>query len=86
MPGEQHTFGRVMVADFFRRAGWDVWTDAVPGSSELVSLVRQEWITIVGLSVGSETHLEGVASTIHALRRAARNRSPGLCRAGMKAS
>ena len=30
MPGEQHTFGLVMVADFFRRAGWDVWNDAVP--------------------------------------------------------
>jgi methanogenic corrinoid protein MtbC1 len=78
MPGEQHTFGLVMVADFFRRAGWDVWTDAVPSSSELVSLVRQEWFTMVGLSVGCETHLEGVASTIHALRRAARNRSIGV--------
>ena len=44
MPGEQHTFGLVMVADFFRRAGWDVWTDAVPGSSELVSLVRRRMV------------------------------------------
>lgn len=78
MPGEQHTFGLVMVADFFRRAGWDVWTDAVPGSNELISLVRQEWFTMIGLSVGCESHLEGVASMIHSLRRAARNRSIGV--------
>jgi methanogenic corrinoid protein MtbC1 len=78
MPGEQHTFGLVMVADFFRRAGWDVWNDAVASSSELVSLVRHEWFTMVGLSVGCEAHLEGVASTIHSLRRAARNKSIGV--------
>lgn len=78
MPGEQHTFGLVMVADFFRRAGWDVWNDAVGSASELVSLVRHEWFTMVGLSVGCEAHLEGVASTIHALRRAARNKSIGV--------
>lgn len=78
MPGEQHTFGLVMVADFFRRAGWDVWNDAIGSTSELVSLVRHEWFTMIGLSVGCESHLEGVASTIHALRRAARNKSIGV--------
>jgi MerR family transcriptional regulator, light-induced transcriptional regulator len=78
IPGEQHTFGLVMVADFFRRAGWDVWTDGVTNSGELASLVRHEWFTMVGLSVGCESHLEGVASTIHAVRRAARNRSIGV--------
>ena len=78
MPGEQHTFGLVMVADFFRRAGWDVCTEAVHTSNELVGFVRQEWFTMIGLSVGCEAHLEGVASTIHALRRAARNRSLGV--------
>jgi methanogenic corrinoid protein MtbC1 len=78
MPGEQHTFGLVMVADFFRRAGWDVWNDAIGSAGELVSLVRHEWFTMIGLSVGCESHLEGVASTIHSLRRAARNKSIGV--------
>jgi len=78
MPGEQHTFGLLMVADFFRRSGWNVWDDAVTTSDELVRLVRHEWFTVIGLSVGCESHLEGVASTIRALRRAARNRSVGV--------
>lgn len=78
MPGEQHTFGLVMVADFFRRAGWDVWTDPVKDANELASLVRHEWFTMIGLSVGCESHLEGLASSIHSVRRAARNRSIGV--------
>ena len=78
MPGEQHTFGLVMVADFFRRAGWEVWSDAVTNSADLASLVRQEWFTMIGLSVGCESHMEGLASTIHSVRRAARNRSIGV--------
>jgi MerR family transcriptional regulator, light-induced transcriptional regulator len=82
MPGEQHTFGLVMVADFFRRAGWDVWNDAVSSSSDLVTLVRHEWFTMIGLSVGCEAHLEGLASTIHSLRRAARNKSIGVMLGG----
>ena len=28
VPGEQHSFGVTMVAEFFRRAGWDAWTGA----------------------------------------------------------
>ena len=78
VPGEQHTFGLLMVADFFRRAGWDVNNDSITSASELVSLVRQDWFTIIGLSVGCEAHLDSVASTIHALRRNARNRSLGV--------
>jgi methanogenic corrinoid protein MtbC1 len=78
VPGEQHTFGLVMLGDFFRRAGWDVSSDTFASASELVSRVRQEWFTIVGLSVGCESHLDSLASTIHALRRAARNRSLGV--------
>lgn len=77
VPGEQHTFGLLLVADFFRRAGWDVVSETV-SSNELATMVRQEWFTLVGLSVGCETLLDNVASTIQSLRRASRNRSIGV--------
>lgn len=82
VPGEQHTFGLLMVADFFRRAGWDVSSECVTSVSEAVSLVRREWFTIVGFSVGCETHVEGLAAMIHRVRRAARNRSVGVMLGG----
>jgi methanogenic corrinoid protein MtbC1 len=76
--GEQHTFGLFMVAEFFRRAGWDVWAGPVATQSELLELVRNDWYSVVGISVSCETRLEGLAATIHALRRASRNRAVGV--------
>ena len=76
--GEQHTFGLLMVAEFFRRSGWEVWSESLPGARELINLAGQEWFTLIGLSVGCETHVDGLASMIHSLRKAARNRSLGV--------
>jgi methylmalonyl-CoA mutase cobalamin-binding subunit len=68
-----------MVAEFFRRAGWDVWDEpAVPANANLVQLVRAERFDIVGLSLASEIHLDGLARGIRALRRASRQRSVGI--------
>jgi methanogenic corrinoid protein MtbC1 len=77
-PGEQHTFGLMMVTDMFRRTGWDVWSEAPHTREELLGFVRHEWFTIIGLSVGCEVHLDGVASVIHDLRKASRNRAVGV--------
>ena len=38
VPGEQHTFGLLMVAEFFRRSGWEVWSESLPGARELIGL------------------------------------------------
>ncbi len=76
-PGEQHTFGLSMVAEFFRRAGWDVWGEAA-SKDELVALVRVEWFAVIGFSVSSETRLEVLAGAVRAIRRASRNRCLGV--------
>lgn len=78
VPGEQHSFGLGMVIEFFRRAGWDVWAGTPSGLDELVQIVRTEWFAVVGLSIGCEAHLPGLAATIHTLRRISRNRSVGI--------
>jgi methanogenic corrinoid protein MtbC1 len=76
--GEQHTFGLLMVADFFRRSGWDVWAGTPASSNELVGIVRSDWFAVVGFSVSCDTHLDGLASDIHAVRRSSRNRGLGV--------
>lgn len=78
VPGEQHTLGVSIVGEFFRRTGWDVWAASPVSMNELVGIVRSEWFGIIGLSVSSECKVEGLASTIHSLRRASRNRSIGI--------
>ena len=73
-PGEQHTFGLVMVSEFFRRAGWDVTGGAWSEGVEASTLVSSEWFDVIGFSLGSEVHLPHLAASIAAVRHAACNR------------
>lgn len=75
-PGEQHTFGLVMVAEFFRRAGWDVTGGAWATGADAAALVGAEWFDVIGFSLGAEVHLSSLAESISAVRRATCN--PGL--------
>lgn len=72
-PGEQHTFGLIMVAEFFRRAGWEVWDQPLESRRELLEWVRRESFSVIGLSIGSDMRLESLAETIRQVRRASCN-------------
>ena len=72
-PGEQHTFGLVMVGEFFRRAGWDVSGGAWTTGADAATLVGAEWFDAVGFSLGAEIHLEALAESIRAVRQASSN-------------
>ena len=73
LPGENHTFGLSMVHDFFARAGWDAWTGAVESSAELATMVRNEWVAMLGFSLACDDQLEEVRTEIGRVRRASRN-------------
>jgi MerR family transcriptional regulator, light-induced transcriptional regulator len=77
-PGEQHTFGLMIVSEFFRRAGWEVVEEVGATRETLLELVRRERFTLVGLSVSCEDSIDGVAALIGALRRASCNRALGV--------
>ncbi len=78
VPGAQHNFGVMMVADFFRRAGWSVWCEPATTTAGLIELVRAEWFAVIGFSIGTELHIDELASCIRAVRRASRNRGLGV--------
>lgn len=79
VPGEQHSFGLHMVAEFFRRTGWDVWSGSqITSGTDLVQLVRSEWFAVLGLSLACETRIDALSTGIRALRRASRNRALGV--------
>jgi MerR family transcriptional regulator, light-induced transcriptional regulator len=77
-PGEQHTFGLSMVAEFFRRAAWDVVGDESARSADPAALVRSEWFDVIGISAGSDARLDWLKSGITAVRNASRNRAIGI--------
>ncbi len=70
---EQHMFGLSMVAEFFRRDGWDVLGGVAGVGIEPVAWVRRDWFDVVGFSIGSETNLGWLRDTIAAVRLASRN-------------
>jgi len=41
-PGEQHTFGLQLIAEFFRRASWDVWLEFPSTTDELLDIVSHQ--------------------------------------------
>jgi len=74
IPGEQHNFGLAIVAQFFRRDGWDVCSDRLASSSALIDLVREREFGVIGLSASCDIHLEPLTSRIAMVRRVSRNR------------
>lgn len=72
-PGEQHTFGGLMVAQFLRQAGWDVTSEIDASSDHLIATVCNEWFAFVGFSVGADRHVSMLAPQIRAIRRSSRN-------------
>ncbi len=76
-PGEQHTFGLVMVGDFFRSAGWDVDGGPAP-SLDAETLVRRSWYDVVGFSLAGDVHLPRLPAAIAAVRKASMNPRVGI--------
>jgi methanogenic corrinoid protein MtbC1 len=77
-PGDQHTFGVVIVEKFFRAAGWEVWGGAAGLAFDLPAVVRTEWFSVVGFSLGCEKNLDALVALIRKVRRASRNPRLGV--------
>jgi methanogenic corrinoid protein MtbC1 len=82
IPGEQHSFGVTMVAEFFRRAGWNLCTGPFSSHQELTSLVHNHWFDVVGFSVSSDRRLNELKQDIHDIRRGSRNKNVGIMLGG----
>jgi methanogenic corrinoid protein MtbC1 len=82
IPGEQHSFGLSMVAEFFRRAGWNLCTGPFSSHEELTSLVHNHWFDVIGFSVSSDRRLDELKKGICDIRRDSRNRSVGIMLGG----
>lgn len=72
-PGEQHTFGLSMVAEFFHQARWDVSAGHMSEDVEPAQLVSQQWFDVVGLSLGGACNLNTLIQCIQDIRRASVN-------------
>ncbi|MEM6638313.1 MAG: cobalamin-dependent protein [Pseudomonadota bacterium] len=73
LPGESHTFGIFMVVEFFRRAGWTVYSGTLSEDSAVKQLLSTHEVDVFGVSVSAERHLTELPERIARLRAASRN-------------
>lgn len=71
--GEQHSFGLSMVAEFFRRDGWDVIGGIGGAVTDPAAKVRDEWVDILGFSIGHDRSVDWLGDTIRLARAASLN-------------
>lgn len=77
MPGDQHSFGTVVIDDIFRRDGWLTDRLSEPETADLLKRAAEEWFDIIGLTVSCDCHIATLPSVIAALRNVSRN--PLVC-------
>lgn len=75
LPDEQHTFGVHMVAEFFRRDGWDVWSGVPDSDEEVLELINDQPFDVIGISVSCDTLVTDLDRHLQRMRRACRNRA-----------
>ena len=73
-PGEQHTFGLVIVEEFFRRSGWRTWAELSGSVADVLSAVQAHDFDLFGMTAGSDERLDQIAPMIMSVRKASRNR------------
>ncbi|VVS99965.1 Cobalamin-binding protein [Sphingomonas sp. EC-HK361] len=73
MPGDQHSFGAVVIEDVFARAGWATDRLGDAAMPELLDRAGEDWFDVIGLTVSCDSHTAALPSAIVALRNVSRN-------------
>jgi methanogenic corrinoid protein MtbC1 len=73
MPGDQHSFGTVVIEELFRLDGWVTDRLAEVETTDLMKRVADDWFDLIGLTVSCDSHMANLASVIVALRSVSRN-------------
>ena len=70
-PGEIHSLGVAMAADYFQRAGWAVRVELQATREGLAKLAGSGRYDLIGLSAGSRRQIDKLKDTVEAMRAAA---------------
>ncbi|QFT78637.1 B12-binding domain-containing protein [Erythrobacter sp. THAF29] len=77
IPGDQHSFGALMIDEVFSRAGWDSVALSRPERRELLDLLSKKSFDVAGLTISRDCPSAAVANLIKAMRSVSAN--PHIC-------
>ena len=67
--GSQHTLGIFMLAEFFRKSGWQVFADPALSEQDIFSVLGEKDFQVVGISIGSYDQKKSTKKLINDIRR-----------------
>ena len=73
IPGDQHSFGALMIDEVFTRAGWESEVLFEPKRPQLLEIVARRAFDLVGLTVTNDCPSGDLADLISAIRSVSRN-------------
>jgi len=73
MPGDQHSFGTIVIDELFSREGWRTDRMAEATTPDLIDRVANDWFDLVGLTVSCDCHIAPLPAIIRAVRDVSRN-------------
>jgi MerR family transcriptional regulator, light-induced transcriptional regulator len=73
MPGDNHSFGTLMVAECFQRAGWDTDVLIEPTQSELVGKFAKHHYDLIGLTITCDCSTGTLSSLVNAIKAVSSN-------------
>ncbi|MFL0355858.1 B12-binding domain-containing protein [Erythrobacter sp. GH1-10] len=73
MPGDQHTFGALMLDEVFARAGWDSEAIARPERRELLDRLAYKFFDVAGLTISRDCPSAAISNLIKAMRSVSAN-------------
>lgn len=77
MPGDQHSFGAVLLDEMFRRAGWRTERLSEAEKTDLLRAAGGSWFDMIGLTISCDCHIGELTSIVAALRKISQN--PHVC-------
>lgn len=73
IPGDQHSFGALMMDEVFSRAGWESEVLFEPKRAELLEIIASQSFDVVGLTVSNDCPSGDLAGLVSAIRSVSRN-------------
>ena len=67
--GSQHTLGLFMLAEFFRKSGWDVFADPALNEQDIFNAIEEKDFQVIGISIGSYDQKKSTKKLISDIRR-----------------
>lgn len=73
MPGDQHSFGTLMVEEIFNRAGWITDALVAPTQKSMLDHIASVQVDLIGLTLSNDSTSRAVGGLISAIRGVAAN-------------